>query len=167
MHRASAVDIAQTIGVQQISDIGQKIRQRHGFRQPADAAAGQRAAIVICSGWLEAARDLSAQRHHERVVDAAVSNIQIRMHTDGCDAVARERKHFAAGEIVRRRAAQWCEDERVVRNNELCAQCSRLRDHVVRDIQRQQHMLDRSAAVTDQKTGVIKVHLIPHRCEII
>ena len=89
------------------------------------------------------------------------------MHADGCDAVARERKHFAAGEIVRRRAAQWCEDERMVRNDELCAQCSRLRDHVVRDIQRQQHMLDRSAAVTDQKTGVIKVHLIPHRCEIV
>ena len=31
----------------------------------------------------------------------------------------------------------------------------------------QQHMLDRSAAVTDQKTCVIKVHLIPHRCEIV
>ena len=89
------------------------------------------------------------------------------MHTDGCDAVARERKHLPAGEIVRRRAAQWREDERVVRNDELCAQCSRLRDHVVRDIQRQQHMLDRSAAVTDQKTCVIKVHLIPHRCEIV
>ena len=100
--------------MQPISDIGQKIRQRHGFRQPANAAAGQRAAIVGCTGWLEAARDLCTQRRHERIVDAAVSNIQIRVHTDGCDAVARERKHFPAGEIVRRRAAQWRENERVV-----------------------------------------------------
>ena len=114
LHRASAVDIAQTIGVQPISDIGQKIRQRHGFRQPADAAAGQRAAIVGCTGWLEAARDLSAQRHHERVVDAAFGNVQIRVHTDGRNAVPRERKHLASGEIVRRRMAQRREDEWVV-----------------------------------------------------
>ena len=89
------------------------------------------------------------------------------MHTDGCDAVARERKHLAAGEIVRRRAAQWCEDERVVRYNELRVQLSRLRNHFIRNVQRQQHALDRGAAVTDQKTGVIKVHLIPHRCKIV
>ena len=114
LHRASAVDIAQTIGVQPISDVGQKIRQRHRFRQPADAAAGQRAAIVVCAGWLETARDLCAQRLHERIVDATFGNVQIRVHTDSCDAVARERKHLPAGEIVSRRMAQRREDERVV-----------------------------------------------------
>ncbi len=31
----------------------------------------------------------------------------------------------------------------------------------------EQPALDRSTAVTDQKTGVIKVHLIPHRREIV
>ena len=46
-------------------------------------------------------------------------------------------------------------------------QRSRLRDHFICNVQRQQHALDRSTAVTDQKTGVIKVHLIPHRCEIV
>lgn len=49
LHRASSVDIAQAVDVQPINDIWQKIRQRHGFRQPADAAASQRAAVSGCT----------------------------------------------------------------------------------------------------------------------
>ena len=49
----------------------------------------------------------------------------------------------------------------------LRAQLDRFCDHGVCDVQRQQCFFHRSAAVTDQKTGVIKIHLIPHRRDLI
>ena len=54
-----------------------------------------------------------------------------------------------------------------MRNNKLRAQLDRFRDHVVRDVQRQQCLFHCSAAVTDQKAGVIKVHLIPYRRNLV
>lgn len=79
----------------------------------------------------------------------------------------RHGQHLASGEIIRRRVPQRRKDERVVRNNELRAQLDRFCDHGVCDVQRQQCFFHRSAAVTDQKAGVIKVHLIPHRRDLI
>ena len=119
------------------------------------------------SAAVPAARDLRAQRRHERIIDAAVGNVQIRVHTDGGNAVPRHGQHLASGEIIRRRVPQRRKDERVVRNNELRAQLDRFCDHGVCDVQRQQCFFHHSAAVTDQKAGVIKIHLIPHRRDLI
>ena len=79
----------------------------------------------------------------------------------------RHGQHLASGEIIRRRVPQRRKDERVVRNNELRAQLDRFCDHDVCDVQRQQHIFYRSSTVTNQKTGVIKIHLIPHRRDLI
>ena len=79
----------------------------------------------------------------------------------------RHGQHLASGEIIRRRVPQRRKDERVVRNNELRAQLDRFCNHGVCDVQRQQRIFYRSSAVTDQKTGVIKIHLIPHRRDLI
>ena len=50
---------------------------------------------------------------------------------------------------------------------EIQAQLDRFRDHIIRDVQRQQCFLHRSAAVADQKAGVIEVHLIPYRRDLV
>ena len=49
----------------------------------------------------------------------------------------------------------------------LRAQLDRFCDHGVCDVQRQQRIFYRSSTVTNQKTGVIKIHLIPHRRDLI
>ena len=79
----------------------------------------------------------------------------------------RQYQHLTSGEIIRRRVPQRRKDERVVRNNELRAQLDRFRDYIIRDVQRQQCFLHRSAAVADQKAGVIEVHLIPYRRDLV
>ena len=79
----------------------------------------------------------------------------------------RHGQHLASGEIIRRRVSQRRKDERVVRNNELRAQLDCFCDHGVCDVQRQQRIFYRSSTVTNQKTGVIKIHLIPHRRDLI
>ena len=77
----------------------------------------------------------------------------------------RQYQHLTSGEIIRRRVPQRRKDERVVRNNELRAQLDRFRDYIIRDVQ--QRLFHRSAAVTDQKAGVIEVHLIPYRRDLV
>ena len=166
-HWQATVHIPQPVDVQTPGNIGQKFRHGHGVRKLPYTSAGKRAPVGRRTGRLQAARDLRAQRRHERIIDAAVGNVQIRVHTDGGNAVPRHGQHLASGEIIRRRVPQRRKDERVVRNNELRAQLDRFCDHGVCDVQRQQRIFYRSSTVTNQKTGVIKIHLIPHRRDLI
>ena len=153
--------------MQASGNIRQKFRHGHGSLQLPDASAGKRAPVSCRTGRFQTARDLRTQRRHKRVIDPAIGNIQIRMHADGGNAVPRQYQHLTSGEIIRRRVPQRRKDERVVRNNELRAQLDRFRDYIIRDVQRQQCFLHRSAAVTDQKAGVIEVHLIPYRRDLV
>ena len=121
-HRQATVYIPQPVGVQTSGNIGQKFRHGHGVRKLPYTSAGKRAPVGRRTGRLQAACDLRAQRRHERIIDAAVGNVQIRVHTDGGNAVPRHGQHLASGEIIRRRVPQRRKDEWVVRNNELRAQ---------------------------------------------
>lgn len=121
-YRRTAVHVPQAVGMQASGNIRQKFRHGHGSLQLPDASAGKRAPVSCRTGRFQTARDLRIQCRHERIINTAVGNVQIRVHADGRNAVPRQYQHLTSGEIIRRRVPQRRKDERVVRNNELRAQ---------------------------------------------
>ena len=86
----------------------------------------------------------------QHLIDAALGGIQIRVHTDGRDAVF----HQLKGHVLPAQLLERGEDDRVVGHNELTALPGRFLHHLGGDVQRHQDP-GRSAAAIHQQAGVV------------
>ena len=126
--------------------IGAELRQRFhggGHRGP-DAAAALGKAFTPFGG--------NAEDITKGIVDAARCGIQIRVHTDGRDAIF----HQQRGYIVGVQAFDGVEDDRVMADDELAVVFHSLPHDGGGNVQRGQHAVHRRACI-DEQADVIPI----------
>ena len=100
LNRLSAINIAQTVGVQALLCACKKIIKVNRRFQPADAADAIRRAVRVSAVRGKQAGHFRAERRHQAVIHTAGGRIHIRVQADGGNAACQHTDDFSADAVI-------------------------------------------------------------------